>query len=648
MLLCFTFSKAILAQFSLDYKFSSKFDFSSITSKYDLKAIDELEVMDEQVVEYAYDKDGNLFEYYYLHQVEYVNSDNAIDRNNKIYISSGRSYELVNYDVRVVLSNGDIKVMGKDALKEGVTEDKRKVQYFAVSGAEKGSFIEYYYLVKRDPVISGSIEKFQGKAQKGKVVIKIISPENLIFTSKSLNGFSDLKSDTSLSGRNMLIGELTDVPKVEGENFANVQGNVMKVVYQLYLNTAKGKKNPFNYGLVSQNFFENVCNSATKDEIKMVNKILKVNEIKYAPDDESKIRAIEGYIKKNFNFVESDDERLQKIETIIKLSSLNENGATKLFYQLFDQSGIETELVVTSNRFKTRFEKDFESYAFLNSYLLYFPKINKYMSPFGQLFRLGLIPYGYIETYGLFIKKVSLGEINTGAGKVKYIPALAANATQHNMFVNAKFDPSMDSLNIEFKQEFTGYYAQNYQPIFDYISTDKLKEFEESIVKSLNPEITIKKIKVENKGGDNLMVNPLVINSNLSSSHFINRAGPKFLLKIGDLIGPQSELYQEKNRSLPVENDFNREYHRLITFIIPDGYVVKNMNDLNMSVVPFKNEGDGVGFTSSYKLEGNKLTVNSDEYYRQINFPLGDYEKYRSVINAAANFNKIVLVLEKQ
>ena len=78
----------VWAQFSLDYKLTSKFDFSSITSKYDLKKIDELEVLDEQVVEYAYDKDGNLFEYYYLHQVEFVNSDNAVDRNNKIYIAS--------------------------------------------------------------------------------------------------------------------------------------------------------------------------------------------------------------------------------------------------------------------------------------------------------------------------------------------------------------------------------------------------------------------------------------------------------------------------------------------------------------------------------------------------------------------------------
>lgn len=638
----------VKAQFSLNYKFDEKFDYSKLTAPYNLKTIDELEVLDEQVVEFAYDKEGNLFEYYYIHQVEYVNSDNAVDRNNKIYINSPRITDLVSYDVRVILSNGSIKTIGKDALKEGVTEDKQKINYFAVSGAEKGSYIEYYYLVKRSANISGSIQKFQGDAEKAKVIFKIISPENLVFIAKSLNGFAELKSDSSLSERNMLVGETNNIKKIEGENFANEQANAMKVIYQLYYNTARGKKNPYNYGLVSQNVFQNICNSATKSEIKAINKLLKLSNIKYAPNDEAKIRAIENYVKKSFNFIEEGDERLENIESIVKVGALNETGALKILYHMLDQAGIEQELVITSNRFKNHFDKDFESYVFLTDYLLYFPKIDKYISPFSQAYRLGLIPYGFIENYGLFIKKVSLGDINTGAGKIKFIPAGAAKETQHNMYITAKMDNSGDSLNIDFKIEYTGYYAQNFQPYFDFVPTDKIKEFEESIVKSLNENITIKKIKIENKGAENLLISPLVVNSTLTSSHFTSKAGPKILLKFGDLIGPQSELYQENNRTLPIENDYNREYHREITFIIPDGYVIKNPNDLTLSVQPFKNDGDAASFSSSYKIEGNKLIVKSDEYYNVINLPLKSYENFRAVVNAAANFNKIVLVIEKQ
>jgi hypothetical protein len=53
-------------------------------------------------------------------------------------------------------------------------------------------------------------------------------------------------------------------------------------------------------------------------------------------------------------------------------------------------------------------------------------------------------------------------------------------------------------------------------------------------------------------------------------------------------------------------------------------------------------------FHSYYKTEGNKVTVLIDEDYRQIGYPLSMYEKFRKVINASADFNKVVLFLEKK
>jgi hypothetical protein len=634
------------AQFSLKYQFEPNPDFAKYCKGHDLKTIDELEVIDERVVEFAYDKGGNLFEYFYIHGVRYVNSEDAIDRNNKIYVSFARAFELVSYDTRVVSANGNIQTLGKDALKEGTREDGTKVQYFAVSGAEKGSFIEYYYLVKRNPNYTGTWFGMQSNTPIAKSVVKIISPSNLVFISKSFGGFTNLYEDTSLADRNMLVGIQENIPAMPEEPFANAGGNKMKLMYQMYYNTAKGKKNPYNYGIVSQNIFENMGGKLNKEEQKALEKILKNCNLKADTDDESKIRAVENYLKKEYTFVDNSANEYENLTSILKSRTLNETGATRLFYHIFETLGIEQEIVVTSNRYNIRFDKEFESYSFLTDFLLYFPKLKTYMAPYAQLFRLGLIPGSYIENYGLFVRKVSIGELNTGAGKVQFIPSYPSNHTQHNMFITASLDESTDSLNIDYKQEYTGYYAQNFQPIFDFIQKDKLKEFEESIVKGLHPDISIKTIDIENKGGENLMLKPLVVNSKLSSHHFIEKAGNKILLKFGDLIGPQSEMYQEKQRVLPIENDYNREYHRILTFIIPEGYQIKNLEQLNLSVQPFKN--NAAGFVATYKIEGNKLIVTCDEVYNQIHFPLEEAEQYRSVINAAANFNKIVLVLEKK
>jgi hypothetical protein len=54
-----------------------------------------------------------------------------------------------------------------------------------------------------------------------------------------------------------------------------------------------------------------------------------------------------------------------------------------------------------------------------------------------------------------------------------------------------------------------------------------------------------------------------------------------------------------------------------------------------------------MGFLSDYILDGNEITVTVDEYYEVTSLPASAYEPFRNVINAAADFNKIKLVLEK-
>ena len=60
-----------------------------------------------------------------------------------------------------------------------------------------------------------------------------------------------------------------------------------------------------------------------------------------------------------------------------------------------------------------------------------------------------------------------------------------------------------------------------------------------------------------------------------------------------------------------------------------------------------------IGFSSDYTLKtdkknGDKLVVTITEFYSQIHFPTADYERYREVVNSAADFNKVSLVLAKK
>jgi hypothetical protein len=117
---------------------------------------------------------------------------------------------------------------------------------------------------------------------------------------------------------------------------------------------------------------------------------------------------------------------------------------------------------------------------------------------------------------------------------------------------------------------------------------------------------------------------------------------------VGELIGPQSELYREEARQTPIENTHNRGYSRIIRLTIPQGYTVSNLEALNMKVEYKDGEQIPFSFASSYAQQGDLITVTIDEFYKEIYAPLERYEDFRKVVNAAADFNKVTLVFVKK
>jgi hypothetical protein len=107
-------------------------------------------------------------------------------------------------------------------------------------------------------------------------------------------------------------------------------------------------------------------------------------------------------------------------------------------------------------------------------------------------------------------------------------------------------------------------------------------------------------------------------------------------------------MYQEKARQLPVTMQYPHVLDRDITFTIPDGYQIKNISDINMNVTDKKTGKETMGFVSSYKLNGSELKILVHEFYSVTDYPVTMFDEFKKVINASADFNKVVLVLEKK
>ena len=75
---------------------------------------------------------------------------------------------------------------------------------------------------------------------------------------------------------------------------------------------------------------------------------------------------------------------------------------------------------------------------------------------------------------------------------------------------------------------------------------------------------------------------------------------------------------------------------------------MKNLDKLNFDV-SHEIDGDEVfNFTSTYELKGDELLISIDENYKRITCSKDCFEPFREVINAAADFNKVILVMEKK
>jgi len=159
----------------------------------------------------------------------------------------------------------------------------------------------------------------------------------------------------------------------------------------------------------------------------------------------------------------------------------------------------------------------------------------------------------------------------------------------------------------------------------------------------------IRNIKVADDAfADGYSNKPLTIEGDISSAELFEIAGNKLLLKIGDVIGPQVQMYQEKPRQLPVSVEYPHALDRKIELTIPDGYSIKNPDDLKFFITEKANEEGTMGFISTYKIEGQKLLIDIHEYYKETAYSMEQFDAFQKVINAAADFNKVVLVLEKK
>lgn len=637
-------STSLFGQSNLYY---SNYDWKTVPDKFELSAEEKTEdevILFEKRCEEFTNINDNFMQVSLVHIIRVLNTDAAIEANNKVYISYDGK-DVIVQKARVIKPDQTIVTLKSSDIREFKNEEGEvEYRYFALEGLETGCVIEYLHYLKHSPSLTGKSIALQNNVPKRKLNVEIVSPTYLDFQVFPINGVEAFTLDSIDTTVRRKFLELENVKAIKKEFQSPDLALAQKIYYKLNKNFNSGKSNMYNYTNAGKIIYENNFGVPSKKTLKSYKAYIADMNKNGGTDLESKLRYLEFKLKSDINIIEASLPQLTDPEFIFENKLSSDDGLTKIFLQILREMGVGFELVVTTDRDDNAFSTEFEGYNFLDHLLLYINELDSYFE--GSIYsRIGFPPYQYTFTKGLFISEKTVGDIKVPISKIKEIKLVDSKKSIDEINATADFSTSIDEPKIVIERRLTGYKAQFPQFLLNYLNDEQKEKSKKEVLLYIDENANIEEITYENDNGKAAGVLPFVAKGTFVSHFFLEKAGDKTLFKVGALIGPQAELYNKEKRTMPVQAEFNREYKRSIKVTIPTNISIDNLNALNINVVT----ADGsAGFISEYKLEGEVLSITIREFYTKVYFTVAEYDGYEKVMNAAADFNKIVLVLSKK
>jgi hypothetical protein len=605
-------------------------------------------IYNKKKVEYIDDNKNSVLEYFTQHVIIHLNDSHGIEYFNKIYIAVNDFTDVTEVRARTILPNGKVIELNKDNIKDLKDENGTLYKIFAMEGLEKDCEVEYYFtMINRTNYFGKSV--IQGKFPVVYSEFDLIAPSRLVFDTKMYECDSKKMIDTLSNGKTSISFKFSDIPGAEEEKYSSYNVSLARVEFKLSYNNAKEERERlFTWNELAKRLYGNYS-SCTEKELKKVASLVSENGWDKVSGDSVKITTVENYIKKNIIFKKDlEAEQADNLEVIIKTKTAEGLGLMRLYGAIFNNLNIEYQFILSADRDDEVIDRNFENWDNCNYPMFYFPKEGTFIAPTKTAFRYPFIYPSWGNTNALYCKNITIGSMNSAIAEIKKVPLLDYQHSYINLDSKLRLNTNLDTLQIDMKMLYGGYAAAPYRDNFDFLTPEQTKEFLKEIAKRTIGSETIPLSELENATYENGNASkPFIIHLKVNSGDLLEKAGNKILVKIGLVIGPQTEMYQEKERRLPITVEFAHYEQRKIEFVLPKGYSIKNPGDLKMNQV-FKDQGvQTMGFVSDYEIKDNILTVQIMEDYRNTYYPLSQYEDFKKIINASSDFNKVVLVLEK-
>jgi hypothetical protein len=631
-----------------DWQYGAKLDSLTAEEKSEGAVI----MLDKRIVETAFENNVPVL-YSTRHIVIRLNTDYAIEYYNKVYVPMTNVLAMEEFRARFIGKDGKAHEMNVSNVKEVENyENKGPYKIYALEGIEIGGQVEYIYTVKKEWSGFGT-ETYRSVFNYRKIELDIYSPDFLKYDAKSYNGLDEIETGEykGHDDKRVLSLRSADVAGYEDESYSPSDATYPRVEYKFAYNTSAhtGRLNTWNDAAST---FYSLVYSSTSNEKRMADLLLRKIGDSHTMNTEDRIRRIENYVKANFA-VRSDAEgpKYEKVAGIIKWKIATDLGIMRLYAALFEQAEIDIQLVMTSDRFLKKFDGEFDSWTYLQYFLIYFPSTENFMAPSSESSRYGFIPGELCGQDGLFIKGLPLGRTGNsgyyGSGKIEYIKETSWEQNMSGLKVNITFDLEHGQAFVHSEHTYKGHSASFIQPYLNYMSAEARTEETEGVLKAGAYDAKPNHLRITGyHGEDSLYIQPLTMSGDFTTNSFLEHTCSNYIFKIGEVIGYQYAMYDEKKRMTEIALYNPHGFTREIVFEIPAGYEVSNLEALNMNYYDDSIKAS-MNFHSWYVRNGNTVTVTVEESYREVYYPIEMYDDFRRVMNASADFNKVVLFFDK-
>ena len=605
------------------------------TSDHDLQGI-----FSNHYVEYFNSKFSDEVYIYETHHMKTKINKITDDSNNDIFISKINVSEIV--DVKSKIINDDTTATyGFEEMKKMIDKStsSENYNYYKIPGIKEQDIVEVIYTVKRDFNFNGNkiIEESYPILSSKFILIENDFKSNI----KIYNSFNSFVEDTLIDGKKSKIINFKNLDATSNEQYSTPVANKIKVSYQCYENREDVSQTEYWNNLVQnlrELFFPSSINPIAID---LFNEIQK-NNISIPENEISISNKIDEYIKNNFIISDDDDPNLNEISYIFDNKISNDFSIIQVYTNLLKAAKIDYEVAISCNRYFLKFDPELFDPNQLREFIIYLPKYEKYISPNRIEYRVSEAPDDLLGNYGVFIDKnldYYFSEI-TQSDK---------NFSEIKKKIEIYIPKNLKKLKIKENRSFSGYWAimnRNYVSLSENEETDFLIDY--FTINGLeNKKVTnynIKNFDISN----NSYNTPLRINSTITTTELVEEVDGLIYLKVGKVIGLQSNLFDDNKRINEIEINFPNSYEYQIEVEIPKGYRVSDYSELNKAKEFISVDGSiSAKFNSKATLNNNKINIVINEFYKNLRYDKGRYQEFREVINAAAKFYESTVILEE-